>query len=325
MKRALVLEVVMNPRLPPVARALLVVIAAVGLQALLVPLFAAPNAKLTPHHLPIVVAGPRAATGALAARLRAASPGGFDIRQLPDQAAADNALRHREAYAAIILDPPGPRLHVAGAASQSAASLLAQEQTRLFGGVPLPVLDVVPPPPGDRHGTAYTLGFLPLALAGSTGGAALVLLVRSRPARLVGLIAFGVLAGLIGGVVVRYWLHLVDGHYLPAAMTLGLVTLAVSAAVTGLGSVIGRAGISLGALIVFLVGNALSGISSAPQFLPSPWGTVGQFLPPGAGGTLLRSVAAFHGYGATRSIWVLVGWVVISLALVAARRPATAG
>jgi hypothetical protein len=45
----------------------------------------------------------------------------------------------------------------------------------------------------------------------------------------------------------------------------------------------GRAGAALGALLMILVGNPLSGVSSAPELLPAPAGTIGQLLPPGAG------------------------------------------
>jgi hypothetical protein len=46
-----------------------------------------------------------------------------------------------------------------------------------------------------------------------------------------------------------------------------------------------------------LVGNPLSGISSAPERLPEPAGALGPLLPPGAGGSLLRSTAFFDGAG----------------------------
>ena len=64
-----------------------------------------------------------------------------------------------------------------------------------------------------------------------------------------------------------------------------------------------------------LVGNPFSGMTSAPELLPTGWSTLGQLLPPGATGTLLRSVAFFDGAGGTRALWILVGWVVLGLAL----------
>src|SRR5258708_25995678 len=104
-----------------------------------------------------------------------------------------------------------------------------------------------------------------MGLTSDGGGTVLVLRVGPRAARLAGLLCFGVLGGLVTALVIRDWLKLIAGHYLPAALVLGLVALAVSAAVTGLDTVTSRAGVSLGAIIVVLVGNALSGISSAPQ------------------------------------------------------------
>jgi hypothetical protein len=86
------------------------------------------------------------------------------------------------------------------------------------------------------------------------------------------------------------------------AAAIGLFALAASAAVAGLGSVLGYPGIGLGALLVFLVGNPLSAVSSAPELLPEPWGQVGQWLPVGAGGAALRSAAYFDWAGATQPI-----------------------
>jgi len=110
---------------------------------------------------------------------------------------------------------------------------------------------------------------------------------------------------------------ILTGPYLATAGVIGLVALAISAGVAGLGAALGRPGIAVGVLAVFLVGNPISGIASAPELLPQPWGTIGQFLPPGAGGTLLRSVAFFDGAGATRSLWVLAAWAVGGLLLAA--------
>jgi hypothetical protein len=63
--------------------------------------------------------------------------------------------------------------------------------------------------------------------------------------------------------------------------------LAVGGTVAGLAALFGRAGAALGALLVVLVGNPLSGVASAPELPPEPAGAIGQMLPPGAGGSLL--------------------------------------
>jgi hypothetical protein len=157
---------------------------------------------------------------------------------------------------------------------------------------------------------------LPLLLTSLIGGVLIWVVVRPGPARLVGLLVFAVLAGLVATAAL-HWLGVLTGGYLAEAGAIGLLVLAVSAAVCGLGSLLGPAGIGLGALVVFFLGNPISGLASAPELLPKPWGTVGQFLPPGAGGTLLRSVAFFDGARAATPLGVLVGWAVVGLALAA--------
>ena len=47
-----------------------------------------------------------------------------------------------------------------------------------------------------------------------------------------------------------------------------------------------------------LIGNPFSGVGSAPELLPQPIGAIGQLMPPGAGGNLLRSTGFFDGAGA---------------------------
>jgi hypothetical protein len=129
-----------------------------------------------------------------------------------------------------------------------------------------------------------------------------------------------VLAGLGGAAVQQFWLGVLPGAYLADAGVMALFALAIAATVSGLGAVFDRAGLALGALLVFLVGNALGGMSSAPELLPQPWGAIGQWLPVGAGGTLLRSVAYFDGHGGLAAASALTAYAIVGLLLVAAGR-----
>jgi hypothetical protein len=307
----------------PLVLGVLVALVIVALQALLVPLFAGPAANLGPRDLPIAVAGPPPATAALAERLETGRAGAFDVRIVPDAAAADAAIQAREVYGAIVLSPAAAEVHIASAASPTVATLLTQAASQLGGGRAPAVRDVVPVHSGDPRGTGFASGFLPLALTALLAGALIFLLVRGRTARLVALATFATAAGLGGAAVLQTWLDVLPGDYLANAGVLALFGLAVAATMTGLGAVLDRAGLALGGITIFLIGNALGAVSAAPELLPQPWGAVGQWLPIGSGSTLLRSVAFFDGNGGAVAAGVLTAYAVIGLILVAVGRRGT--
>jgi hypothetical protein len=51
--------------------------------------------------------------------------------------------------------------------------------------------------------------------------------------------------------------------------------------------------------------------------LPTPAGAIGQLLPPGAGGNLLRSTGFFDGAAAGQHVAVLAAWAIAGLACLA--------
>ncbi len=53
------------------------------------------------------------------------------------------------------------------------------------------------------------------------------------------------------------------------------------------------------------------------QFLPEPWGAIGQLFVPGASNWLLRSVNYFPDASDAQQWLVLLGWIVLGLALAA--------
>jgi hypothetical protein len=63
-----------------------------------------------------------------------------------------------------------------------------------------------------------------------------------------------------------------------------------------------------------LIGNPFSAVGTAPELLPEPAGTIGQLMPPGAGGNLLRSTGFFDGAAAGGHVLVLVVWALAGLA-----------
>lgn len=307
----------------PIVRAVGIAIGVSVLVGLLVSWFSWPAKSLHPRDLPIVVAGPAPAVAAFSEQLAGAQPGAFEVTTVADAAAADQALRDRRAYAAFILGGDGVALHTASGASPTVAALLGQAAQQLGGGNAVTVVDVMPGSPEDPRGSGFGAGFLPLVLTGMVAGILLSVTVSGRTARFAGLGTFAALAGLVGAAVL-HGLGVIAGSYLAAAGVLALLALAVSGAIMGLAAVLGAPGIGLGALLVFLVGNPISSVGGAPELLPQPWGTIGQLLPPGAGGTLLRSVAFFDGAGAAAPLWTLIAWSAVGLALIGVGRATVA-
>ncbi|MEC3916109.1 hypothetical protein [Nocardia sp. CDC160] len=295
-----------------VQRALALGLAAAAIQALMLIAFAWPAARIAPRDLPIAVTGPQAT--AVAQQLTAREPGGFDIRTVADESAARDAITHRDVYGAIVTGGQ-PRVLIASAASPIVAQQLSGFAQQLGGVQAAPAQDVVAADPHDPRGTGFGAMVLPLVMSGIAGGVLLTLLVPSVRARVLGLVTFAIVGGLLSMSVVQGWLHLLPGSYVTMAAISGLVSFAVAGTVAGLAAAIGPAGIGVAALTMLLIGNPFSGATSAPELLPKPWGAIGQLLPPGAAATLLRSAAFFGDASIAGPLTVLLCWAAAALAL----------
>jgi hypothetical protein len=313
-----------RPHRPSPAAILLVPLAV----ALVLTLFAWPNARLEPRDLPVGVAGAPAAAEAVEQRL-AAREGAFDVHRYSDERAARQAIEDREVYGAFVAAPAGGKVLVASAASPAVAQLLTHAASE--GGAPaasraVPVQDVVAASPA---GNALASSVLPLVIAGLLTGVAGVTLVSGALARAGLVLAGSILAGLVATAIVQSWLDVIQGDWAANAAALSLTVLAIASVVAGLEALLGKAGLIIAALTMILVGNPFSGVGTAPEMLPVPAGAIGQLLPPGAGGNLLRSTGFFDGASAGEHITVLVVWTLAGLAALLAagvrdRRPATA-
>ncbi|TDD31262.1 hypothetical protein E1287_27060 [Actinomadura sp. KC06] len=303
------------------SRAVGVAVAAALLQLIMIIAFSWPAARVAPRDVPIVVTGPQAA--AVAERLDRERPGAFDVRTERDEAAARTALTEREAYGAIVTTPSGPKILTASAASPVIAQQLTAMAQHLNppaspgrSSAPL-VEDVVGADSDDPRGAGFGALALPLIMSGLAAAVLLTFAVPAAGWRAAGVVLFAVLGGLGVAGIAQGWLSLLPGSYLAVAGVMSLTILAVTGTVVGLAAAVGRAGFGLGALALLLIGNPLSAATSAPEMLPQPWGEIGQFLPPGAAVTLLRSTAFFDGAGAAGAAGILAGWAAAGFVLLA--------
>jgi hypothetical protein len=304
-----------DARLVPALVALFAVLLTVLLTA-----FAWPAVRSQPRDLPIAVVGPAAATGQLTDALTAREPGALDVRTVDDEAAALEAIRDREVYGAVVVGADGPRVLVASAASPGVAQALQQVAAGLGAatGTAVPVEDVVPAPEADPRGAGLAAGALPLAIGGIATAALTSRLLSRTRLRIAAALGMATAGGMVTATVLGTWLGSLSGGWWATTGVVALGIAATALVLLGLQTLAGTPGFALGAATVVLLGNPLSGLASAPELLPTGWGTLGQLLPPGATGSLLRSVSWFDGAGAATPLLLLTGWAVAGLVLVAA-------
>ncbi|MBC8989438.1 hypothetical protein H9X95_04590 [Micromonospora chalcea] len=289
--------------------------------SLLLTAFAWPSVRSSVHNLPVAVAGPAAAVQQLTASLEQRMPGAFDVTEVADTAAAEKLILDREVYGAIDLTSGTPQVITASAASatvaqtlQGVATALTQANTQGTTST-VAVRDLVTPPADDPRGAGLSAAALPLVMGGMITAVMMTRMVRGTGRRVVGAAAFAVTGGLAMAAILQFWFGSIDGTYLVNAGAISLTIAATSLTILGLESVLGVAGFGIGAATMILIGNPLAGTATAPQMLPGWAGDLGQLLPPGAGGQLLRSTAFFDGHGSAHAITVLSCWLALGLAL----------
>jgi hypothetical protein len=282
--------------------------------------FALPAARTAPHDVPIGAAGPQVASGQVAQIMEQRAPGAFEFTYYPGETALREAIRNRDVYGGIAFGPDGRSLLIATGGSPMIAQMLTQIGNGIAqqAGVPLRIEDLAPPTKDDPRGVGLAASALPITLAGLLPAIALLLVLKREVwTRFTAVVVFSGLAGVTIASLLRYVFGSIEANFWGVSAGLTLGVLAMGLALLGLGSLFGRVGMALGALMALLLGNPLSGLNSGPELLPSGWGQLGQWLPQGANATLLRSTAFFGGAGGVVPIMVLACWSLAGVALVA--------
>ncbi|PWU24100.1 MAG: hypothetical protein C5B48_07505 [Candidatus Rokuibacteriota bacterium] len=285
--------------------------------AIVLMLFAWPASRQEPRDLPIGVVGP------VPEQTLAAHKGAFEVHRYAGEAEARRAIKDRDVYGAFVATGAGAKVLTASAASASVAQLL---QSAAGGGAQAE--DVVPASKDDPHGSGLASSVLPMVLAGILVGLVSIFFSGSLSARAAMVLAGSVLAGFAAVCVAQWWFGVVEHNWAANWAAFSLVVLAIASVVSGFEALLGAAGIAVGSLTMMLIGNPFSGVSSAPEMLPRPVGDIGQLMPPGAGGNMLRSTAFFDGADAGGHLVVLLAWIAVGAvamiaAAVRARRAAT--
>lgn len=286
--------------------------------------FALPNIHSSPKHVPIALVAAEPFATAIPKGLDTLSPGSFTVTLVDSPERARQLILDRSIYGAIVMEKSGLTVLIASAASfpVSAAITGVGEQIGRRVSLPVKIDDIVPFSESDPRGIGLSAGALPIALGGWIAAVGIIATIRGARQRVIAAASFAMLGGFTLTAVLQFWLGTFTGNYWLTALCAALGIAATCFLVLGLQQLLKGVGIGIAAVLLILLGNPLSGLASAPELLPEPWGAVGQLLPPGATGTLLRNVAFFDGAAAINPMVALIFWLLAGLAMyVLAPRP----
>jgi hypothetical protein len=292
-------------------------LALAGLLTVVVVAFAWPTSQQAPREIPIAVTGSDDFVAQATQQLDRAGADGFEIRVAPNPQAAQELLRDNVVDGAFEQSDLGSTLVLAAAGRPAVANVLTEVHSRLSherqsvtNGVPFPV--------DDPDSAVFAISGLPTILGAVGVGIILTVLRGSKVRRLLRIAIIAAVSGIALTLVENSWLGAIGGHWWSAAGCYAVGVGAVLAAVNGLHNVFGRLGSLAAAVVIMLVGNPLSGATSAPELLPEGWATLGQILPPGALTSALRAVGFYGDHGASSPILVLGAWLIVGILLLLA-------
>lgn len=293
-----------------------------GLSAILVGmlmLFIMPSLKSGPHHLEVGVVGDEQITRSIDQALNAEDPEAFDVRTFSSADQLNEAIKTRDIAGGYdFSEPKQMRIAVTSAGSTAVSGTLTQAGQAIGKEMQLePKLDdVIALPKADPTGTGIGGLAFPLVFGGIVPAVAFrSLLAGHRSWILGGIVIFSLVGGFIVSLVLQEVFGSTEGVLWPVtgAMALGIAALALP--LSGLAEAFGNKGFTLAAMTMMFVGNPFAGIATSSVWLPGPVATLGQLLPPGATGTLVRAVAYFDGHGGSHGLWTLIIWAAFGLIL----------
>lgn len=323
------------PHATPWRRVIATAVLVAAVVSVVVIAFTWPSRTSSAHDIPIVVAGPAVQTSRLESALTKGNDT-FDVSRVADRDEAVRQLKERDAYGAVVLRAgTPPEVLTASAASPAVAQVMngvaAQLSAQAAGSAAsdsgatgnrdaqasasVTITDVVPLSKDDPTGSGLVAAAFPLVMGGMLGGILLTFLVHGTGRRLVALMVFVVLDGFAVASILQGWFGILQGAYLLNVAAFTLALSAVAGTILGASTLIGRIGVSVGPVVFLLFANPIASTATPSTFLPAPWGTIGQWMPPGAGARLLRDLSYFPDSDSAPQWFVLAGWTTLGLAL----------
>ncbi|MGW4440189.1 ABC transporter permease [Streptomyces sp. NPDC004596] len=304
----------------PAAVLLLILAAAAGLFA---GSYTYAMANPTPHTIPVAVVGPHDAPAArrFIDGMEQALDASLALRPYATRAGAVRAVDEQRVFAVIEATDGGRAitLDISSASGAGVAQLLAEAAVKVSGatGTTVAVHDLKPLQRGDPRGLAIFYISLAAVIIGFVGS--IQLSVHARALNPMERIAFTAAYSLLGGftiaAVVDWLLGALKLPFVESWLILALTMFASGMVFTMFNTLVGRWAMLPTWGLMVLLGNPSSGGAVSWPLLPSPLGTVGRWLPPGASVNAQHTAVYFRGHQHAYPFLVLAGWAVVSVAV----------
>ena len=293
----------------------------VGLSLILLALlmlFISPSLFSGPRDLGLGVVGTPENAASVSQALESQSPGAFVVEAYGSAEGIEQGIRDRDIVGGFdFSDPEDPVVYVASAGSTAVSGTVGNAGAMAAGsmGQTADIVDVVPLPAGDPTGVGIGGLAFPLVFGGIVPAVAFrSMLSGKRWWIFAGLTGFSVAGGFVVAAVLKYFFGSIEGPLVPVAASVALGIAALALPLAGLNECFGTKGFTIAAMSMMFVGNPFAGIATSAQWLPAGVAMIGQLLPPGAAGTLVRAVAYFNGAGGgaaalTLGVWAAAGVV----------------
>lgn len=308
-----------SPFLP--ATVLLVLIAAAA--GLFAGSYTYAMANPTPHDIPIAVTGAydRPAARRFIGGMDQALDASLMLHPYGRREAAVRAVNQQKVFA-VAEAPAGGRafaLDVSGASGSTVAQVLTEAAVKVgeATGTPVAIRDLKPLQKGDPRGLAIFYISLAAVIVGMVGSIQLSVHARAlNPLeRIAGTACYALLGGFTIAAVVDWWLGALKLPFVESWLILALTMFVTGMVFTMFNTLFGRwAMLPTWGLLVML-GNPSSGGAVSWPLLPSPLGTIGRWLPPGASVNAQHTAVYFRGHQHAVPFLVLAGWAVVSCAV----------
>ncbi|MFI1970666.1 hypothetical protein BLA24_04875 [Streptomyces cinnamoneus] len=279
-------------------------------------------ANPTPHSIPTAVTGvsaPEVKRAEFVQGMEKALGASLRLRHYGSYDAARTAVDEQKVYAILRERPGGAELDVSGASGATVAQLLSETAPQVGGriGVPVTVKDVNPLQRGDPRGLALFYISLAAVIVGFVGAIQLsVHASKLNPGeRIAFTVAYSALGGFTIAAIVDWGLGALRLPFAESWLILALTMFTSGMVFSMFNVLIGRWAMLPTWGLMVLLGNPSSGGAVSWPLLPSPLGTIGRWLPPGASVNAQHTAVYFGGHQHVFPFAVLAAWAAVSCAV----------